>query len=620
MARIPEQEIERLKQEVSLVRLVECQGITLKKHGKDYLGLCPFHDDKEPSLVISPEKNLWHCLGACGEGGDVINWMMKSQGVSFRHAVELLREGEFSSLAAQPVKRTTVTKLDLPLDAGAEDQALLMQVVDYYHEALKQHPDALEYLNKRGLNNPELIDHFKLGVANRTLAYRLPEKNRKAGAEIRGRLQQIGILRESGHEHFNGSLVIPIVNDGRVLELYGRKLRDDLRKGTAYHLYLSGPHRGVFNLDALKESKEIILCESLIDALTFWNAGYRNVTASYGVNGFTDELLAAFKQHGTERVLIAYDRDAAGEKAATELAEKLLKAGIDCYRIHFPKGMDANEYALQVQPADKSLGVVIRSAEWMGNGEAPSEPVKKSPNHVPDLNLQETEKTPQIQTRHTSGEETTSSSLAADVQGSTKPASAGSAGAAKEETSQLLPARVLPEVSPDDINAIVSDEEITITLGDRRYRIRGLDKNLSLNQLKVNVLVSQGDALHVDTFDLYAAKSRGLFIRQAAFELSLKEEVIKRDLGKVLLKCESLQAAQLKQTQDKAEQENALDEVARGEALALLKSPDLLQRILDDFNRCGVVGEETNKLTGYLACVSRVKGVGALYYLRALTP
>lgn len=191
MARIPDDQIERLKQDISLLRLAERQGITLKKHGKDYLGLCPFHDDREPSLVISPDKNLWHCLGACGEGGDVINWMMKSQGVSFRHAVELLREGDFSSLAAQPVKRSTVPKLDLPLNASAEDQALLMQVVDYYHQALKQNPDTLDYLNKRGLNSPELIDHFKLGVANRTLAYRLPEKNRKAGAEIRGRLQAL---------------------------------------------------------------------------------------------------------------------------------------------------------------------------------------------------------------------------------------------------------------------------------------------------------------------------------------------------------------------------------------------------------------------------------------------
>ncbi len=72
MARISNAELDRIKREVSLIRLAESSSIELKKHGKDYLGLCPFHDDKEPSLVISPEKNLWHCLGACNEGGDVI--------------------------------------------------------------------------------------------------------------------------------------------------------------------------------------------------------------------------------------------------------------------------------------------------------------------------------------------------------------------------------------------------------------------------------------------------------------------------------------------------------------------------------------------------------------------
>lgn len=579
MARIPDEQIERLKQEISLVRLVEGQGIALKKHGKDYLGLCPFHDDREPSLVISPEKNLWHCLGACGEGGDVINWTMKSQGVSFRHAVELLREGEFSSLVAQPVKRTTVTKLDSPLDTSAEDQALLMQVVDYYHETLKSDAEGLAYLEKRGLSR-DAMEHFKLGVANRTLGYRLPEKNRKAGAEIRGRLQTLGILRESGHEHFNGSLVIPVINNGQVLELYGRKLKDNLRKGTAYHLYLPGPYRGVFNLEALQASKEIILCESLIDALTFWSAGFRNVTTSYGVNGFTDELLAALKQHGTERVLIAYDRDAGGEKAAAELAEKLIKEGIDCYRIHFPKGMDANEYALQVKPAGKSLGVVIRSAVWLGKGAAPQR-----------------EAVPIVEEVTAAKNETDESPLplVAEPEESTE----------APEPAEPLPAAVLPDPPKPDIKADVKEAEVVIVLGDRRYRIRGLNKNLSLNQLKVNVLVSRDDALHVDTLDLYAAKARAGFIKQAAIELGVKDDIIKADLGKLLLKCEALQEENIKQALEPQSQAVALGDEEREEALALLKSPDLMQRILDDFHTAGVVGEETNKLVGYLAAVSR---------------
>ena len=99
MARIPEHEIERLKAEVSVQRLVEARGIQLHRHGADLIGLCPFHEDHEPSLVITPAKNLWHCLGACRAGGSVIDWVMKSQGVSFRHAVELLR-ADHPSLAA----------------------------------------------------------------------------------------------------------------------------------------------------------------------------------------------------------------------------------------------------------------------------------------------------------------------------------------------------------------------------------------------------------------------------------------------------------------------------------------------------------------------------------------
>lgn len=216
MARIPEQEIERLKREVSLQCLVEGAGIVLKMHGKDYLGLCPFHDDHEPSLVVSPEKNLWHCLGACGEGGDVIAWAMKRERVSFRHAVEIL-QGDTPALAADVQGRTNAAgagsagaakgKNETPsapatpaltetFERQADAQALLNRVIGFYHETLLQSPEALAYLDKRGLNDPELIARFKLGFANRTLAYRLPEKSRKAGAELRGQLQEIGILRQ----------------------------------------------------------------------------------------------------------------------------------------------------------------------------------------------------------------------------------------------------------------------------------------------------------------------------------------------------------------------------------------------------------------------------------------
>src|ERR1700684_4408572 len=93
MARIPDHEIERLKKEISVERLAEGRGIQLTRHGADLVGKCPFHDDRTPSLVVTPAKNLWHCLGACQTGGSVIDWVMRCEKVSFRHAVELLKSG-----------------------------------------------------------------------------------------------------------------------------------------------------------------------------------------------------------------------------------------------------------------------------------------------------------------------------------------------------------------------------------------------------------------------------------------------------------------------------------------------------------------------------------------------
>ena len=422
------------------------------------------------------------------------------------------------------------------------------------------------------MNHPELVEHFKLGYANRTLGLRLPEKNRKAGAEIRSRLEKVGVYRESGHEHFNGSLVVPVLdNDGNVSEMYGRKITDGLRKGTPLHLYLPGPHRGVWNGAELAASPEIILCESLIDAMTFWCAGYRNVTASYGVEGFTDDHLAAFKGHGTKRVLIAYDRDDAGERAADRLAERLIAAGIDCYRIQFPKGMDANEYALKVQPASKSLGALIRKAVWMGSGQAPE--IAMTPAPAPSVTV------PPL--------------------------------AAKEEPAPLPPATPLP-ASPAPsgpsfaMDADVKENEVVLAFGERRYRVRGLSKNLAYDVLKVNVLASNGDAFHVDTFDLYNARARASYITQTAVELRVAEDMLKTDLGRVLLKLEALQEQQIQGALKPKEPEAvAMDAAEREAALSLLMAPDLLTRIADDFDACGIVGEATNKLVGYLAATSR---------------
>ena len=367
--------------------------------------------------------------------------------------------------------------------------------------------------------------------------------------------------------------MIPIVNAGQALEVYGRKINDHLRKGTPKHLYLPGPHRGVWNVEALAVSKEIILCESLIDALSFWCAGFRNVTASFGVEGFTPDYLQAFQHHGIERVLIAYDRDKAGDAAAEKLAQRLNSEGIDAYRLQFPHGLDANEYALQVTPASKSLGVIIRSAVWLGQGKA--KPVTTASPRPVVASVEDAQ--------------------------SLKPLAAEKTRAVSGEDTEATP---LPALPSSDVTVQHGQEglrELFITLGDRVYRVRGLDQNRSADQLKIQLLVQRNEVFHIDKLDLTSSKQRQVFSNQASVELGVKEDIVKKDLGQVLL------ALEQQQSQQQAEPTGPppLAPQARQAALDLLHDPELLSRILADFTQAGVVGEETNKLAGYLACVSR---------------
>jgi DNA primase len=611
MARIPESELERLKAEVSVQRLAEASGLVLKKSGKDFVSCCPFHADDTASLVITPDKNLWHCFG-CGAAGGPIDWVIKTQGVSFRHAVELLRSDP--SLAAGSlndaartvgVKRSTVRRLSAPVGLEASEQELLNQVIEYYHHTLLTSPEALAYLDKRGLaagaNARELIVKFRLGFANRTLGLRLPQARVKAGGELRARLQGLGVLRESGHEHFNGCLVVPVFDEaGNVSEIYGRKIGEKV-DGPA-HLYLPGPHRGVWNAQGLQGQAEVILTEALIDAMTFWCAGFHNVTAAYGVEGFTDDHLATFQRCGVRRVLIAFDRDDAGERGTAKVVERLTAAGLECLRIQFPKGMDANEYACKVRPAAKSLGLLIRKAVWLGKGEAP-------PTAAPGQRVEGV----------VSAEDAPVQKLPVKSASSASNTGASSYKNSSDVLMQAVPpstpvATSLAADKPASEQAIdqIGDDEIILHFGERRYRIRGLAKNLSHETLKINVLVSRqvtGDpadqVYYVDAFDLYAARARSAYIVQAARELAVREEVIKHDLGRVLLKLEALQAQRMAAALQVEPAAPVMGDAEQAQALAWLRAPDLLERILADFDAVGLVGEASNKLMGYLAAVSR---------------
>ncbi|MGB6456574.1 MAG: CHC2 zinc finger domain-containing protein, partial [Streptosporangiaceae bacterium] len=358
MARVPEDEINRIKSGISVARLAEAAGVQLRQQGQGLTGRCPFHDDFTPSLVITPASNLWHCLGACQAGGSVIDWVMRAHGVSFRHAVELLRADApaLSSPPQNPARTRTVKLQPLP---AAEDAALLADVVGFYHDALA---GAAAFLARRKIADPEAAECFRLGFCDRTLGYRLPHSRTAAGAAVRSSLKRLGVLRASGHEHFRGCLVIPVTDEhGRIGEVYGRRIDDHLKAGVPRHLYLPGPHCGVWNPAAFS-SPELIVCESLIDSLTLWCAGFRHVTASYGTSGWTADHTRLVREHQVSRVLIAYDGDPAGDAGAQSLAAELEPLGIDCLRIPLPAGADINDVAVSSRVPREALGLLLRHA------------------------------------------------------------------------------------------------------------------------------------------------------------------------------------------------------------------------------------------------------------------
>ncbi|MCE0484988.1 MAG: CHC2 zinc finger domain-containing protein [Methylacidiphilales bacterium] len=570
MPRIPETEIERIKREVDLIALVQSKGIECRKHGsKDLAARCPFHEDATASLIITPHKNIWHCMG-CGKGGSVFDFVMAYEGVSFRHAYEVLAQGDARTIlrANSPVKRAFTPKLDSPVAFDADDYTVMAQVIDYYHQRLKQTPLALEYLQKRGITE-EAIDTFRIGYADRTLGLRLPNAVTKAGGEMRERLKKLGLLRaETGHEHFNGCVTFPITSAVGITEVYGRKVYNNLRPGTHYHLYLPGPHIGIFNEPAFTASREIILCESIIDALTFWCAGFRHVTTIYGTEAFTDELWESFLTHKTERIYLAYDRDKAGDRAADRDAARFLSKGIECYRIKFPQGMDANDYARKVTPPDRSLRLLIQSAEWLGKGQAPKKAGVEQPVEVAPA-----------------PSSLVAAKLAAEPE--EKPAT-------NEKIEEGVPVESVPETG-----------DLTVMLGERQWRVRGLDKNNSHEVLRVNLRLWHQGLYYVNVVDLYQARQRQHYVDEAAKETLLDADLIKRDLGKLLLKLEQVQEERIRAALTVAAPTATMNDQESAEALALLRDPHLLDRILRDFDLCGIVGERTNKLTGYLAAISR---------------
>jgi DNA primase catalytic core len=508
--KIAESDIQQLKESVKLSEVIRSRGVELKKKGKQLWGLCPFHAEDEPSFAVDEKKGLWNCLGKCQTGGDVFSFVMKSDGINFKQAFALLSENQPSKTTTRKekpvVEETTGTG-----EMTKSEIEYLEKAAAYYHKSLVRNEKAIAYLQSRGIS-PEAIQTFKLGFVDGSLKDKL-------NPDGKANLERLGLLNERGNETMFGSVVFPLLDAAsqKPVGLYARHIEKK------QHLYLSGKRRGVFNPAGAKETEEIILTESVIDALALWSIGIRNVTCAYGVNGLTDELINHLAESRIKKVTLMLDADETGREAAPKFAEKLSAIGIESRAVELP-AKDASDFITN--------------------------------------------------------------------------------GGTLEAVNSLLSA---VETQTETVSAeleTLADGTRTITFNQREYRVRGLSP-FGLEKLKINLRLNVGNLFHLDTLDLYQSRARQNFSTVAAKSCRTSESIINADLLTLIERLEAERLQMRKSSNAETETSVAMSETEKQTALAFLKNPQLTERIVKDFRRCGLVGERSTVLTAYLGSISR---------------
>jgi DNA primase len=350
--------IARIKSANDLAAVVAERGVELKRKGKQLVAPCPFHDEKSASFNVSSAKGLYHCFG-CGASGDVIGFVTKHDKVSFGRALETLAHRAGLDLErlmeARPrvQRRTSLEALTPPRNGkpmtptAAEGAPLhgapplrsagevLSRVVEHYHRTFCERDDAQAYLIERGITDTDLVQALKIGYADGSLLKVIPKEG-----ELREQLLALGVITAEGRELLGGCIVVPLPDPltGAWTSLYGRGMK------APRHCYLPGPLRGVVNFQAARTSEEVVLAESIFDALSFHQVGIAIAIPIYGTNGFTPDHLDLLKRERVKRVILALDNDDAGRRATDALKGKLEAAGISVRAVAFPTGIkDANE-------------------------------------------------------------------------------------------------------------------------------------------------------------------------------------------------------------------------------------------------------------------------------------
>jgi DNA primase catalytic core len=540
---IEKEVIEEVKQSVDLVALIRSRGVELKRSGRSYKGLCPFHSEKEPSFTVNPKERLWQCFG-CGAAGDAIRFIELFDKVGFKEAVEKLGGSASRDQSGNggSAKRKEPCPPAPPIDQAASTVRrikLIGRVIDFYHTAFSEDGRARDYLAKRGITENSLFSSYKIGFANGTLLNVLPNEG-----DITSELKELGILNEKGGEHFHGCVTFPLYDlAGSPVGIYGRRCEGATCGNGPTHLYLPGPRRGLFNRQAARSSKEIILTEAVLDSFTLIHSGIHNTIPCYGVNGLTAEHLELLRQYRVETVYLAFDADEPGRTGAGNLTGRLTAEGLRAHQVSLPEGEDINSYFSLTADSKECFLNVLRQA-----GSQAKEAVKEKSEEVAARDL--------------------------------------SAGAI---------------LRPEN-NYSATGFGFTVSLNGRKFEVRGISR--ADTKLKATVKgISEGKAgrrFHVDTVDFYSARSRAYLVKGLSDLFGDAQEVIQADVESLMDYAEKWREV------EPAPPESAeVTGEARDRALTFLKNPEMFNEILSDFETLGYTGEEMNKLLCYLAAVSR---------------
>lgn len=338
---IQEALIERIKQENDIVEIIS-ETVRLKRSGRNYMGLCPFHNDKTPSFSVSQDKQIYKCF-SCGEAGSVITFLMKSKKLTFMEAIKVLADKANIPLNLENgEKNSTAIKKELMYKINTE-------AARFFFSNLFKSRDVMNYFQNRGLSS-KTIKSFGLGFAKNdwnSLRFYLKSKGYNEAV-----LEEIGLIIKSEkgnyYDRFRNRVIFPVFDfKGRVIGFGGRVLDDSKPK------YLNSPESSIFvkgtNLyglnfaikDGLPE-RYFVIVEGYMDCISLHQHGIKNAVASLGT-ALTLNQARLLKRYA-DKVIISYDADAAGQNATIRGLEILRSAGFDVRVLTVPKGKDPDEY------------------------------------------------------------------------------------------------------------------------------------------------------------------------------------------------------------------------------------------------------------------------------------